>query len=79
MEWQMAEAKNRFSELMNRVLREGPQRVRRRKDAVVVLPEAEYDRLIGKRLGFKDFLRQPAGLDALDLSRDRSPIRDVAW
>jgi prevent-host-death family protein len=77
MEWQMADAKNRFSELMNRALHEGPQRVRRRKDAVVVVPEAEYDRLTGKRMGFKEYLMQPAGLDDLDLSRDPSPMRDV--
>lgn len=77
MEWQMADAKNRFSELMNRALHEGPQLVRRRKDAFVVLPEAEYDRLTGKRMGFKEFLMQPVGLDELDLTRDRSPMRDV--
>ncbi len=77
MEWQMADAKNRFSELMNRALSEGPQRVRRRKDVFVVMPEAEYDRLIGKRMAFKEFLMQPIGLDELDLSRDPSPMRDV--
>ncbi len=77
MDWQMADAKNRFSELMNRVLSEGPQRVRRRNSAFVVMTEAEYERLIGKRMGFKEFLMQPLGLDELDLSRDPSPMRDA--
>jgi prevent-host-death family protein len=74
---QVADAKNRFSELMNRALSEGPQRVQRRKDAFVVMTEAEYERLIGKRMGFKEFLMQPAGLDQPDLSRDQSPMRDL--
>jgi antitoxin Phd len=77
MDWQLADAKNRLSELMNRALSEGPQRVRRRKDAFVVMTEAEYERLMGKRMGFKEFLMQPVGLDQLDLSRDQSPMRDV--
>jgi prevent-host-death family protein len=77
MDWQMADAKNRFSELMNRALNDGPQRVRRRKDAVIMLAEGEYERLIGKRMGFKQFLMQPVGLDEIDLSRDPSPMRDV--
>jgi phosphopantothenoylcysteine decarboxylase/phosphopantothenate--cysteine ligase len=38
-EWQVAEAKNRFSELMTKALTEGPQRVRRRKETVVVMAE----------------------------------------
>ena len=54
MDWQVAEAKNKFSELMSRALTEGPQRVRGRKNAVVMLAEEEYDRLAGKRMGFKE-------------------------
>jgi antitoxin Phd len=77
MEWQMADAKNRFSELMNRALQEGPQRVRRRKDAVIVLAEEEYERMAGTRPDFKEYLRCPAGLDELDLSRNQSLGRDV--
>jgi hypothetical protein len=56
---------------------EGPQRVVRRKDAFVIMTEAEYDRLTGKRMGFRDFLMQPAGLESIDLTRDPSPMRDV--
>jgi len=47
MEWQLAEAKNRFGELVNRALAEGPQFVHRRKDSVVVLARREYERLTG--------------------------------
>lgn len=77
MEWQMADAKNRFSELMNRTVSEGPQFVRRRKDAVVVVSEETWERVNGKRPDFREYLMRPMGLDELDLSRDQSPGRDV--
>ncbi len=44
--WAVAEAKNRFSELMTRALTEGPQRVRRRNESAVVLSAADYERLV---------------------------------
>jgi antitoxin Phd len=56
MEWRLADAKHRFGELVNLALVEGPQRVLRREDAVVVLAEHEYEKLTGKRIGFKEFL-----------------------
>lgn len=77
MTWKLAEAKNRFSELVTRALTEGPQRVRRRQDEVVVISAKEYEALVGKRLSFKAFLMQPAGLEEIDLTRDRSPMREV--
>jgi len=76
--WKLADAKNRFSELVNRALAEGPQWVERRADAVVVLDRREYERLAGKIIGFKEFLTAPGpSLKGLDLSRDRSPMREV--
>jgi antitoxin Phd len=78
MVWRLAEAKNRFSEVFNRALAEGPQRVLRRHDAVIVLSERDYEKLAGKRPDFKQFLlgKGPT-LEGLDLTRDRSPMRDV--
>ena len=75
--WRLAEAKNRFSELVTRALTEGPQRVRRRQDEVVVIAAEEYEKLVGARPSFKAFLMQPVGLDELDLERDRSLMREV--
>jgi antitoxin Phd len=77
MEWQLADAKNKFSELVSRALTEGPQRVTRRNEAVVLMAEAEYERLTGKRPGFIDFLLNGPDLSGLDLTRDRSPMREV--
>lgn len=77
MEWQLAEAKNRLSEVLNLASSMGPQRVRRRKDAFIVIKEEDYQRMEGKRIGFREFLTQPLGLDELDLARDASLIRNV--
>jgi prevent-host-death family protein len=78
MEWQLAEAKNRFSEVVNRALAEGPQVVRRRDDTVVIVAWREYEKLTGKRLGFKEFLTAKGpSLEGVDLTRDRSPVRGV--
>lgn len=78
MSWKLAEAKNRFSEVVKRALSEGPQRVTRRNDAVVILSEAEYQRLTGQRPGFRDYLLNGPSLADIDLERDRSPMRAVA-
>ena len=77
MDWQLADAKNRFSELVSRTLTEGPQRVTRRNEAVVMVAEAEYERLTGKRPGFVEFLLNGPDLSDLDLTRDRSSMRNV--
>lgn len=78
MTWRLAEAKNRFSEVFNRALAEGPQRVLRRHKAVIVPSERDYEKLTGKRPDFKQFLlgKGPT-LESVDLTRDRSPMRDV--
>ncbi len=78
MEWNLAEAKNRFSEVVTRALTEGPQRIRRRREAVVVVSAVEFERPTGQRPGFKDYLTQGESHEGLDLTRDQSPDRDVA-
>jgi prevent-host-death family protein len=78
MEWQLAEAKNRFSEVVNKALAKGPQFVRRRGDVVVIVAQQEYLKLTGKRRGFKEFLTAKGpSLEGVDLTRDRSPMRDM--
>lgn len=70
-EWNLADAKNRFSELVNLVLTRGPQYVRRRKDTIVLLSAKEYERLKGKRPTLKDYLSNGESFEGLDL--DRAP------
>ncbi|HXR36179.1 MAG TPA: type II toxin-antitoxin system prevent-host-death family antitoxin [Candidatus Binataceae bacterium] len=75
MTWRLAEAKNRFSEVFNRALAEGPQRVLRRHEAVIVLSARDYEKLTGKGPDFKQFLLgRGSTLESVDLTRDRSPI-----
>ena len=75
--WNLANAKNRFSELINLVLTKGPQHVHRRKDRVVIISANEYDKLKGKQSKFKDFLLNGPSLANIDLKRDTSPSRDI--
>ena len=78
MDWRLADAKNRFSELVARALSEGPQRVYRGHDVVVIMAERDYEELVGKRLSFKKFLTgKGPSLAGLDLTRDKSPIHDL--
>lgn len=77
MNWRLAEAKNKLTELINLTLTEGPQRITRRQDTVVVITEAEYNKLTGKSQTFKEFLMDGPGMNGLDLTRDSSPMRDV--
>lgn len=78
MEWKLAEAKNRFSELVNKALVEGPQRVSRREDTVIVISEIEYQNLTGKKQNFIEFLLDDRiDLDGVDFDRDKSLSRKV--
>ncbi len=77
MEWQLADAKNRFSDVVTKALTLGPQRVRRRGQSVVILSEHEYQRLTGARPNFIDFLLAFPDITDLDLTRDTSASRDI--
>jgi prevent-host-death family protein len=77
--WQLQEAKNRFSEVVDKALEEGPQTVTRHgKAVVVVLSKDDYNRLQRAQGSLVEFFRASplVGLD-LDLERDQSPPRDV--
>ncbi len=79
-EWQLAEAKNKFSEVVDRAMTEGPQHVRKRGEpAVVVLSEAEYKKLKGRTRSLKDLILNGPDLSGVDLSRNRTPSREFEW
>lgn len=67
MAWQLQEAKNKFSEVVQRATSEGPQEVTvRGKRTVVVLSAEEYDKLAGKPRSFiEHLLSGPAWDDEL--------------
>ncbi len=77
MTWNLADAKNKLSEVVNLALTEGPQTITRRKDAVVVISAQTYAELTGTRQSFKDILFEGPSFEGLGLERDQSPMRDV--
>lgn len=80
MNWQVQEAKQRFSELIRNATTDGPQVVTRHGEEIaVVIDIAEYRRLKGEVIDFKDFLRSGPPLHELDLGRDRTPPREIDW
>ena len=79
MDWKLAEAKNKLSLVVTQALTEGPQRIHRRDEEVVMISRADYDRLTGAKPDFITFLLDGPDLSDLDLSRDSSPMRDVTW
>jgi antitoxin Phd len=78
MDWNLAEAKNRLSELVNLAITKGPQRIHRRQETVVLVAAAEFERLTGERLNFKDYLARGESFEGLNLGRDASTGREVA-
>ena len=79
MDWKLADAKNKFSEVVRRALTEGPQRITRRDDVVVIISEDEYAQLTGQQPGFSDYLLDSGpSLEGVDLTRDRSRARGVS-
>lgn len=83
--WTLQDAKNRFSELVRRVLTEGPQTVTRGRpgagksqDTVVVLSAADYQRLVGRQGSLLAFLqRSPLADVELKIDRPRNTGRPV--
>jgi antitoxin Phd len=77
--WQLQEAKNRFSEVVNKALTEGPQTVTRHgEEIVVILSKAEFNQLKKSQLSLVEFFRQSplVGMD-LDLEREPSLPREI--
>ncbi len=78
--WQVATAKNKFSELLNRAESEGPQRVQRRGRTFVLMTEEELDALRTaprSKMTFAEFLLSGPSFEGVDLSRDRSLPREI--
>ncbi len=78
MAWQLQEAKQRLSRLVQQALDDGPQVVTRHGEPVVVVLSAqEYRRLTGAEPDFVEFLLSSPDLSALELERAEDLPRDV--
>lgn len=79
--WQLQEAKNRLSEVVDEAIQEGPQIITRRGvEVAVVCSYAEYCRINASRKSLSQFFADsPMAGAELDLARERGPARaDVA-
>ncbi|MFD1330199.1 type II toxin-antitoxin system Phd/YefM family antitoxin [Mycoplana ramosa] len=84
MEWQLQDAKNQFSKLVQKARHEGPQIVTLRGErTAVVLSARDYDALrAGRPSLVDDLLSGPAWDDAFIEAveaRAKTPSRDVAF
>ena len=75
--WQLQEAKNRLSEVVEQAIRSGPQVITRRGIAsAVLISYAEFRKLTASPQKLSDFFHEsPLAAVALDLRRDASPVR----
>ena len=75
--WQLQEAKNKLSQVVEDAVRDGPQVITRHGvEVAIVLSFAEYQKMIASKGKLSAFFRDSplVGVE-LDLARDRSDIR----
>ncbi len=78
MSWNLSDAKNQLSEVLNKAGADGPQTIQRRGESFVVIAQSQYDKLLGKRPTFKDWLLNGPRIDDLELPpRKQSKMRKV--
>lgn len=78
-QWQLQDAKNRFSEVVDNAMHQGPQFVTKRgKEAVVIMSIDEYRKIQQPKDSLVDFFQNSPlkGVD-LDLTRDKSTAREI--
>jgi len=75
--WQLQEAKNRLSEVVNEAIKHGPQIITKRGiETVIVLPYDQYRKAMLNQKKLSEFFREsPLAKQNLNLRRDRSGLR----
>jgi prevent-host-death family protein len=77
-QWQLQDAKNKLSEVIERAIKQGPQLITRRGEkAVVVMSYKEFAQMKKSQGKLSEFFRNsPLAKVDLDLTRDKSPWRE---
>ncbi len=77
--WQLQEAKNKFSNLVDRAHHDGPQIVTKHgKESVVILAIEDYQKLNKPKSDLVSFFKKsPLSGINIDLARDKSHSRDI--
>lgn len=75
--WQLQEAKNKFSKVVQEAVDSGPQVITRRgTEVAIILSMAEHRQLLAKKQKLSTFFHEsPLAGAEIDLERDKSPIR----
>ena len=77
--WQLQDAKNKFSNLVETAQQKGPQIVTKHgKEAVVILSISEYKRLIKPKTNLVQFFKNsPLAEEMIEFSRSKNIPRDI--
>lgn len=75
--WQLQDAKNRFSEVVEEALHSGPQTVTRRGEPVVVVVAMDTWRRVSRPVPSQKSFFRSAPLDGVELSREGGERPDV--
>ena len=77
--WQLQEAKNKFSKLVEKAQHEGPQFVTKHgKESVVVLSVEEYKKIVRPKSNLFQFIQtSPLSKTLINIERDKSLGRDI--
>jgi prevent-host-death family protein len=76
--WQIQEAKNKFSEVVEEAINNGPQVITKRGvETAIVLSYSDYRKMLLHQKKLSEFFRESPLVGAdLDLTRDRSTGRE---
>jgi prevent-host-death family protein len=79
MEWSVAEAKAKLSEVIQRAEKDGPQRITRHGEpAAVVVSSEEWERKTRRKGNLAEFLaNSPLREAGLELKRRKEPPREI--
>ena len=77
--WQLQEAKNKFSKLVEKAQYEGPQIVtKHEKNLFVVLSVEEYKKIVKPKSNLFQFIQaSPLSKTLINIERDKSVARDI--
>ena len=77
--WQVQEAKNRFSQVLDEAIEHGPQTITRRgKKAAVLISASDYRKLIKEQDSVAKFLlKSPLQSSGLKIERSKDTGRDI--
>ena len=78
-QWQLQDAKNRFSEVVDKALQNGPQVVTRRGvETVVIMSVDEFHELTRMKTSIVEFFRKsPLRKTKLNLERNKEAPREI--